>query len=109
MKYTRKDIVDLLTREDELGMHAVGRALVALNKRQNTDEQISEITKYRNYRGFRPCDARVGTSMAKFYSRNGYLTEKQIAYWRRSQKNGVKRIAVYANQLLKVVKEKQVA
>ena len=37
--------------------------------------------------------------MAKFYERNGYLTEKQIAYWRKTGKQGM-RIAIYWRQLL---------
>lgn len=83
----------------------VARAVVALNKRQTHDEVAAEMTKYTNNRGFRSCDARMGTSMAQFYSRNGYLTPKQVAYWRKRQRNGVMRIAVYANQLLSIAAE----
>ena len=101
--HTKASIVRLLETNDT----AVGRALVALNKRQTVDEQYSETTKHNNGRGFRSCDARMGTSMAMFYTRNGYLSPKQLAYWRKPQSNGVMRIAVYANQLLIVAKENQ--
>lgn len=95
MELTGNDIVNLLRTNDK----AVVRALVVLNERQTTDEQNSERTKHRNDRGFRPCHAKMGTSMAKFYKRNGYLSPKQIAYWRKEGKEGM-RIAIYWRQLL---------
>ena len=95
-------IVNLLLTNDK----AVARALLALTARQTLDEQASEHTKYDNGMGFRPCHARMGTSMAKFYERNGYLSPKQIAYWRKPQKDGKARIEIYANQLLTVAQQK---
>jgi hypothetical protein len=41
----------------------------------------------------------MGTSMAQFYLRKGYLTAKQIAYWRKPMKCGNMRIGVYWKQL----------
>lgn len=98
----KQDIINLLATNDK----AVARALLALTARQTLDEQISEDTKYHNGMGFRPCHARMGTSMAKFYERNGYLSPKQVAYWRKPQKDGKARIAIYANQLLEVAAAK---
>ena len=95
---TRQQILDLLRTNDL----AVARALVALNDRQTEDEQAAEHTRYLNGRGFRPCHARMGTSMAKFFAARGYLTEKQVAYWRRPMKDGRSRIEIYAGQLLEV-------
>ncbi len=97
--WTKEKIVDLLRNNDV----AVGRALSRLTKNQTYDERQSENTKHNNGIGFRPCHARLGTSMGKFFDRNGYLTEKQIAYWRRCEKNGKMRIEIYANQLLKEI------
>lgn len=102
---TKAYIIDLLRTNDK----AICRALVALNARQTSDEQSSEHTKYHNNKGFRPCHARMGTSMAKFFERNGYLSPKQIAYWRKAMPKGNMRIEIYANQLLEVAKEKQKA
>lgn len=99
---TKESIVKLLKTNDK----AVARALVVLTARQTSDEQLQENTKYLNGRGFRPCHARMGTSMANFYSRNGYLSPKQIAYWRGKDKSGKMRIEIYAGQLLEVAKEK---
>lgn len=98
----KQDIINLLETNDK----AVARALVVLTQRQTQDEQASENTKYLNGMGFRPCHARMGTSMAKFYERNGYLSPKQIAYWRKPQKDGKTRIAIYAGQLLEVAQAK---
>jgi len=99
---TKDYIVELLRTSDK----AVARALIVLNERQTVDEQVAEDTKYRNGRGFRPSHARMGTSMAKFYLRNKYLSEKQIKYWRAPMKDGNMRIGIYAGQLLEVAKIK---
>lgn len=99
---TKDYIVSLLTTNDK----AIGRALLALRARQTEDEQVSQDTKWNNMKGFRPCDARMGTSMANFFERRGYLSPKQLAYWRRPVKTHPMRIAVYANQLLKVAEER---
>lgn len=97
-------IVELLRTSDK----AIARALVVLNERQTADEQASEDTRHRNGRGFRPCHARMGTSMAKFFTARGYLTDKQIGYWRRPDKKGGMRIQIYAGQLLEVAAAKAV-
>ena len=70
------------------------------------DEQSSETTKHHNNRGFRPCHARMGTSMARFYARYKYLSPKQLAYWRRPMKGGKARIEIYAGQFALVAAEK---
>jgi hypothetical protein len=99
---TKESIVNLLQTNDK----AIGRALVVLTARQTADEQVSEQTRYLNGRGYRPCHARMGASMSKFYERNGYLSPKQIAYWRSRDKSGAMRIGIYAGQLLEVAQEK---
>ena len=98
-KHTKQSITELLSRTDELGDRAICRALVALNKRQTVDERVTENTKHLNGRGFRPCHARMGTSMANQFVKFGNLTTKQLAYWRRPDKKGVPRIQIYASQL----------
>lgn len=103
--WTREDIIALLDTNDK----AVGRALLQLNARQTFDERQEEDTKYRNGRGFKPCHARMGTSMAEFFKRNGYLTPKQAAYWRVRDKNGSSRIGCYARQLLECIDQKEAA
>lgn len=87
----------------------LGRALLALNERQTSDEQRVEACKYHNEKGFRPAHARRGTSMARFYQQRGYLTNKQLAWWRARTPSGKSRIEIYVNQLLKIIKEKEIA
>jgi hypothetical protein len=99
---SKEYIQNLLLTND----HAVGRALVVLNQRQTAAEQSSEATIVHNGEGFRPCDARMGTSMAKFFERTGFLTPKQVAYWRREQKHGA-RITCYWKQLIEVAEAKR--
>lgn len=88
-------ILKLLGTNDK----AIARALVVLNQRQTFTEQNAEATINHNMRGFRPCHARMGTSMAKFFEHNGYLSPKQISYWRRPMKNAPMRIGIYWKQL----------
>lgn len=99
---TKESIVKLLETRDL----AVAKALVVLNERQTEDEQRQEDTKYLNGKGFRPCHARMGTSMAKFFLQHEYLSPKQIAYWRKRMKCGNMRIGIYAGQLLEIAKAK---
>lgn len=96
-EWTKEKIAELLETNDK----AVGRALVRLAELQTADEIVSEHTKYKNGRGFRPCHAKMGTSMAKFYKKAGHLTPKQINYWRVKDKSGKSRIGIYAGQLLR--------
>jgi hypothetical protein len=42
----------------------------------------------------------MGVSMAKYFERNGFLTEKQINYWRTPTNCGKSRIEIYSRQLL---------
>ena len=102
---TKAQIVKLLTENEK----AIARALVVLNERQTYSEQASEATLNRNGRGFRPCHARMGTSMAKFYQERGYLTPKQIAYWRRPMADGNMRLAIYWKQLAEAAAAKAAA
>lgn len=101
----KQTIVDLLRNNDK----AVARALVALTTRQTSTEQNTKTTINRNGEGFRPCHARMGTAMANFYSSRGFLSPKQVAYWRKPQRDGKMRIEIYAGQLLLVAQEKAAA
>lgn len=104
MNLTGTDIVKLLETNDK----AVARALVVLYERQTADEKVTQGTRHDNGLGFRPCHARMGTSMAEFYLRNGYLSPKQIAYWRKRGKEGM-RISIYWRQLLDAAHKKAAA
>ena len=96
-------IVKLLETNDR----AVARALLVVNSNQTASEQASEATINRNGMGFRPCHARMGTSMATFFEKRGYLTEKQVAYWRKLDRAGNMRIAIYWRQLAEAAAAKE--
>src|SRR5690606_30577228 len=95
---TKAEIVEMLMTRNA----ALARALVVLNNRQTADEQRSEETKHANQRGFNAAHAKRGTSMANFFLRTGFLTPKQMAWWRAPARADGKtaRIAIYAGQLL---------
>ena len=101
----KQTILNLLDTNDK----AIGRALVVLNQRQTLTERASEHTINRNGEGFAPADAKMGSSMAKFFVRNGFLTPKQVAYWRKPNVRGVPRINKYAGQLLEIAEAKAAA
>ena len=98
----KETIVALLMKNDK----AVARALVVLNKNQTATEQRSETTINRNGEGFRPCHARMGTSMANFFTARGFLTAKQVAYWRKPMACGNSRIGIYWHQLALAAEQK---
>lgn len=100
---TKEFILHLLETNDR----AIGRALVVLLNNQTADEQVSEDVRYLNGKGFRPCHARMGTSMAQFFLRNNYLSKKQIDYWRARDRAGNMRIGIYHRQLIEAAKEKE--
>ena len=97
--WSKDRIVHLLETNDK----AVARALVRLNANQTADEQDQETVKYQNGKGFRPCHARMGSSMAKFFEKRGYLTQKQVEYWRKRDRKGNMRIGIYAGQLMREI------
>lgn len=96
MDVTVNSIKTLLATNDR----AIGRALVVLKNRQTLDEQATEHTRHRNGRGFRPAHAFMGCRMAVFFEKKGYLSPKQVNYWRKPMKCGNTRIEIYARQLL---------
>lgn len=91
----KEAIIELLLNNDR----ALCRALVVLNNRQTADERCSEATLHANARGWSAAHAKRGTSMANFFTRTGFLTPKQKAWWR-TPVRGVPRIGMYAGQLL---------
>ena len=101
-----RDGMQKLLAENDL---AVCRAVVVIHNNQTADEQNAEATINHNGRGFRPVHAKIGTSMAKQFLRNGRLTEKQINYWRRTDRRGNMNIGLYWRQLVEAAQVKQAA
>lgn len=99
----RETINVLLLQNDK----ALIRAILIVNQNQTVDEKLSGATRHHNGCGFRPVHAKIGTSMANFYVRRGYLTDKQIAYWRKLDRKGMTRIGIYWRQLKEAAEDKQ--
>jgi hypothetical protein len=100
---SKAEILELLKHNDR----ALARALVVLNARQTADERVSRETKHVNSRGFNAAHAQRGTSMANFYLRTGFLTPKQMGWWRApAAVGGQMRIGIYTRQLLEAAAEK---
>lgn len=107
-KFSKEYIQALLAREDNIGMHAIGRALVVLHNNQTETEKHNEQTYNNNGVGFTPADAYMGSAHAKYYIRFNKLTEKQIQYWQRKEGRGNMRIGKYWRQLIEAAKEKEI-
>lgn len=102
MQLSKNEILALLSANDR----AIGRALVVLAARQTADERATDTTRHLNGRGFRPCHARMGTSMANFFAKFNRLSDKQVAYWRKLDRAGNMRIGIYWKQLAEAAAEK---
>lgn len=103
MSLTRETLIVKLENDERWLI----RGLMAINERQTQDEQQTQATRNLNGRGFKPCHARMGTSMVEFYNKYKRLSPKQVAYWKVKDRRGTSRIACYANQLLLVAAEKE--
>jgi hypothetical protein len=109
MIITKESIIALLSRNDNVGMNAVGRALVAVLKNQTNSERQVQATTHQNGEGFTTSDAKRGTGCAEFYLKTGFLTPKQLAYWQDGSRvpSGRPRIHKYHRQLLDAAQQKQ--
>lgn len=88
-------------------MIAIGTALSRIMENQTRDEVSHERTEVYNGIGFTGPHGKIGTSMAKFFQRNGYLSPKQVAYWEKPVgKSQNPRIFAYRKQLLQFALKK---
>ena len=108
---TMKDrIFALLARSDNTGMHAIGRALVGLYRRQTIAQQTFSHTNEENTRGFNKFDSFKGMSDAKYYLIYDRLRKDSIEYWQSPCKIGsdVSKIQKYWRQLIEISEEKRI-
>jgi hypothetical protein len=103
---TKAELTQLITRGDSVAMHAVGRALVHLLRRQTQEEARDNITRNLNNKGFTPADARQGSIHAKYYIKHRILMDWQKEYWLKPNRKGVPRLAKYWRQLAEEAKRK---
>ncbi len=98
----RQHVLDLLATRDR----AVGRALLALYRRQTEHEQRTGTTQLLNHRGFSAVHASRGTRDALYFQQHGWLPIQSL-YWWRHQVNGRSRISRYADQLVEIALSRQ--
>lgn len=77
----------------------LGRALVAIYRRQEPEEQSASTTIILNGRGFTAFDAKSGTLAAELFIKNGIVPANLFKGWTKIQANGYPRICRYVNQL----------
>lgn len=103
---TKEKLVELMSRNTETKIQVIGRALVALMKRQESEEVSSKETKFRNGRGFTPSDARSGTLTALYFLKHKTLLQWQIERWSAPSATGLPRVVKYSRQLNEIANEK---
>ena len=92
---TKEQLKQRLLTDDK----ALIAAIIALNNCQTAEELASGHTISKNGMGFRAFDSKVGSGMVKFYQKAGFLTSKQLEYWKKKDSRGKERIVCYLNQL----------
>jgi hypothetical protein len=81
IRFTSKhEIVERLRKQIEIKDSTAIHTLMFIFDRQIEDEQRHETVKYRNGIGFKPQDAKRGSSFAKWYKDKGFFTAKQMNY-----------------------------
>jgi hypothetical protein len=73
------------------------RGLLAIYKRQTSDEQINHSTSHTNGIGFNRYDAEFMTSLAEQYQKKGSLTLKQLKACRKTILKYTKQLTEIAN------------
>lgn len=90
---SKREIVEKLRKQIEMKDSTAVHTLMFVFDRQVEDEQHQETVKYHNGVGFKPQDAKFGSSLAKWYQEKKFFTAKQMAH--------VKRLVVkYAGQVV---------
>jgi len=96
-----KRVLEVMINEADLDRKArlIGRACLALFRRQTEDEKNANTTTHTNQRGFTQGDARQGSITAKYFIKHGTLQAWQIELWTRREARGNMRISKYWRQL----------
>lgn len=80
---SKREIVERLQKKIEVNDKTAIHTLMLVYANQMEDEKRHETVKYHNGIGFKPQDARMGCSLAKWYKEKGFFTAKQVAYVKR--------------------------
>lgn len=99
----------ILNADDVKKAQIVGRACLALFRRQTEAEKAENDAKMVNNRGFTKGDAREGCLTAKTFIKHGTLQDWQVEQWLTRNVNGVMRIVKYWAQLNEEAQAKMAA
>ena len=99
----------ILEANEEKKAQIVGRACLALFRRQTEAEKADNDAKMVNNRGFTKGDAREGCLTAKSFIKNGTLQDWQVEQWLSKNVKGVMRIVKYWAQLDEEAQSKMAA
>jgi len=80
---SKQEIVEKLRKQIAVKDSTAIHTLMFVYDRQVADEQRQETVKYRNGVGFKPQDAKMGSSFAKWYKDKGFFTAKQLTVVKR--------------------------
>lgn len=75
---TKKEMIERLRKQISEKDSTAINTLMFIFSRQVEDEQKHEVVKYRNGVGFKPQDAKKGSSFAKWYNDKKFFTAKQL-------------------------------
>ena len=107
-KHTKASIKALFRHENiAKANRAIAKGVYAIYKYQTHSEKQSESTFYLNGIGFNSAHGKKGTGMGRFFAQHGFLTPKQIAWWRQLTPSGKMRIDTYAGQLARIANGEQ--
>jgi hypothetical protein len=105
---TRESLNEMLHRADQQYVgQVVGRALVALFRRQTAEEQNVASTIEHNNVGFTGGDSYGGTMTAKYFLKHNRLEQWMVERWMAVGKSGFPRLCKYAKQLNEIAQSKQ--
>lgn len=91
--YNKEQIKTILMSSDT----SLIRGLLRIYSHQTMDEKTSETVNRNNGIGFRSCDARILTSLAKQATRKGTLSPKQMDILKRKMPVYVGQLTNFAN------------
>jgi len=104
---TRESITEMLNNPNPRYVQTViGRALVALLKRQTASERNSNSTNEHNAVGFSSVDARSGSLTAKYWMKHNKLEDWMVNQWTRPYR-GHPRLSKYHRQLDEIAESKK--
>jgi len=106
IKIVTKESLNNMLQNPEKRVLVLGRALLAIYKRQTEQEQNINDTVEHNNVGFTSADAARGSISARYFMHRHTLNERTIAHWMAKTKNGYPRICKYSKQLNEIAIER---